>query len=259
MFNAPLPAIEDLPSAAQLRRSTLVSAGVALTLLVTVLLPAEYAIDPTRIGRVLGLTQMGEIKRQLAAENAADAARVAGIGAVEQRMTALEEQMRRLEPLVALAQGTRPPAAAAAPAAQAPVQTTPPASAAPAPASAAPPAPAAAASAAPRAVGRSDETQITLRPDQGLEVKLRMRRGAQARYGWTVNGGNVNFDTHGEPPNAARGFYHGYRTGRAATADQGTLTAAFDGTQGWLFRNRSGRTVTVTLRTEGDNEALIRP
>jgi hypothetical protein len=257
MFNAPLPAIEDLPSAAQLRRSTLISAGVALTLLVTVLLPAEYAIDPTRIGRVLGLTQMGEIKRQLAAENAADAARAAGIGAVEQRMTALEEQMRRLEPLVALAQGTRPPAAAAAPAAQAPVQATPPASAAsasaaPAPASAAP-------AAAPRTAGRSDETQITLRPDQGLEVKLHMRRGAQARYGWTVNAGHVNFDTHGEPPNAARGFYHGYGTGRAATADQGTLTAAFDGTHGWFFRNRSGRTVTVTLRTEGDYEALIRP
>lgn len=251
MFNAPLPAIEDLPSAAQLRRSTLISAGVALTLLVTVLLPAEYAIDPTRIGRVLGFTQMGEIKRQLAAENAADAARVAGIGAVEQRMTALEEQMRRLEPLVALAQGTRPPAAAASPAAQAPVQATPPAAAAPAPASAAP--------AAPRAAGRSDETQITLRPDQGLEVKLRMRRGAQARYGWTVNAGHVNFDTHGEPPNAARGFYHGYGTGRAATADQGTLTAAFDGTHGWFLRNRSGRTVTVTLRTEGDYEALIRP
>jgi hypothetical protein len=192
---------------------------------------------------------MGEIKRQLAAENAADAARVAGIGAVEQRMTALEEQMRRLEPLVALAQGTRPPAAAASPGAQAPVQATPPASAAPASAPAA----------APRTAGRSDETQITLRPDQGLEVKLRMRRGAQARYGWTASGGTVNFDTHGEPPNAARGFYHGYGTGRGAAADQGTLTAAFDGTHGWFFRNRSGRTVTITLRTEGDYDALIKP
>jgi hypothetical protein len=111
----------------------------------------------------------------------------------------------------------------------------------------------------PRAAARSDEAQITLRPDQGLEVKLRMRRGAQARYSWSVSGGNVNFDTHGEPPNAARGFYHGYGTGRGATADQGTLTAAFDGTHGWFFRNRSGRTVTVTLRTEGEYEALIKP
>jgi hypothetical protein len=230
MFNAPLPSIDDLPSAAQLGRSTVIAGGVALTLLVTVLLPAEYAIDPTRIGRVLGLTQMGEIKRQLAAEDAAAAARASSLGAIEQRMTALEEQMRRLEPPVGPAQGARP-----------------------APAAAAPPA------AAPRATGRSDDTQVTLQPDQGIEVKLRMRRGAQARFVWSVNPGHVNFDTHGEPPNAARGFYHGYGTGRGVTADQGTLTAAFDGTHGWFFRNRSGQTVTVMLRTDGEYDALIRP
>jgi hypothetical protein len=246
MFNAPLPAIEDLPSSAQLRRSTLLSAGVALTLLVTVLLPAEYAIDPTRIGRVLGLTQMGEIKHQLAAEDAAEAARTAGLGAIEERMAALEEGMRRLAPLVALAQGPRP------------ISVAPPLPAVPAPPAAAT-SPQAAVAPAPRAAARSDEAQITLRPDQGLEVKLRMRRGAQARYAWSVSGGNVNFDTHGEPPNAARGFYHGYGTGRGATADQGTLTAAFDGTHGWFFRNRSGRTVTVTLRTQGEYEAMIKP
>ena len=55
MFNAPLPRVEDLPSSARLLRSTVTSAGVAGVLLVTVLLPAEYAVDPTRIGRVLGL------------------------------------------------------------------------------------------------------------------------------------------------------------------------------------------------------------
>lgn len=246
MFNAPLPAIEDLPSTAQLRRSTLASAAVALVLLVTVLLPAEYAIDLTQIGRVLGLTQMGEIKRQLAQEEAADATRAVGLGAIEQRMIALEEQMRRLEPLLVLAQAPRPLAAAPAPT--------------PAPAPAASPAVASPAQpAAPRTAGRSDETQITLRPDQGIEVKLRMRQGGQARYSWAATGGAINFDAHGEPPNAARGFYHGYGTGRGVTADQGTLTAAFDGTHGWFFRNRSGRTVTVTLRTEGDYEAVIRP
>ena len=31
-------------------------------------LPAEYGIDPTGVGRVLGLTQMGEIKEELADE-----------------------------------------------------------------------------------------------------------------------------------------------------------------------------------------------
>ncbi|WP_343750171.1 transmembrane anchor protein [Marinomonas primoryensis] len=37
-------------------------------------MPAEYAIDPTGIGRLLGLNQMGEIKEQLADEAIADAA-----------------------------------------------------------------------------------------------------------------------------------------------------------------------------------------
>jgi hypothetical protein len=100
---------------------------------------------------------------------------------------------------------------------------------------------------------------LTLRPDQGLEVKMRMRRGAEARFAWRVNAGHVNFDTHGEPPNAPRDFYHGYGTGRSATADQGRIVAAFDGTHGWFFRNRSGRSVTITLRTEGDYLEIIRP
>lgn len=40
----------------------------------TVVLPAEYGIDPTGVGRALGLTQMGEIKTRLAKEALADAA-----------------------------------------------------------------------------------------------------------------------------------------------------------------------------------------
>lgn len=47
---------------------------VAAALLVSVVLPAEYGIDPTRVGRMLGLTQMGEIKMRLAREAAEDAA-----------------------------------------------------------------------------------------------------------------------------------------------------------------------------------------
>jgi hypothetical protein len=44
----------------------------AVAILVTVVLPAEYAIDPTGVGRVLGLTEMGETKRELAEEAEAD-------------------------------------------------------------------------------------------------------------------------------------------------------------------------------------------
>lgn len=72
MFNANRPNEGDLPTTGQLIRSTLIAIGVAIVLLVTIVLPSEYAIDPTGIGGALGLTPMGEIKQQLAAEAHSD-------------------------------------------------------------------------------------------------------------------------------------------------------------------------------------------
>ena len=72
MHNAPKPNIEELPTKAQLFRSTIIAGIGAVAIMVTVYLPAEYAIDPTGVGRVLGLTEMGEIKVQLAEEAEAD-------------------------------------------------------------------------------------------------------------------------------------------------------------------------------------------
>ncbi|MEX5564860.1 transmembrane anchor protein [Pseudophaeobacter sp. 1A16562] len=72
MFNAEKPSLEELPSSAQLIRSTAIAAASAVAILVTVVLPAEYNIDPTGIGGVLGLAEMGEIKAQLAEEAEAD-------------------------------------------------------------------------------------------------------------------------------------------------------------------------------------------
>jgi hypothetical protein len=62
------PAIGELPNRKVLNKATLVAAGMAALLLVTVVLPAEYGIDKTGAGRLLGLTEMGRMKRA-AAEN----------------------------------------------------------------------------------------------------------------------------------------------------------------------------------------------
>ncbi|MEX0302817.1 MAG: transmembrane anchor protein, partial [Leisingera sp.] len=72
MHNADKPKPEDLPTPEKLVKSTLIAAASAAAILVTVVLPSEYAIDPTGIGRLLGLTGMGEIKNQLAEEAEAD-------------------------------------------------------------------------------------------------------------------------------------------------------------------------------------------
>lgn len=73
-MTAPTPAPGDLPSSRALVRSTLIALALAAAVLLTVILPAEYGIDPTGVGRVVGLTQMGEIKVRLAREAAEDAA-----------------------------------------------------------------------------------------------------------------------------------------------------------------------------------------
>ncbi|MTI01237.1 transmembrane anchor protein [Roseibium sp. RKSG952] len=73
MYNSEKPSPEELPSSQQLIRSTIIAAVAAVAILITIVLPAEYGIDPTRIGRVLGLTEMGEIKTELADEAARDA------------------------------------------------------------------------------------------------------------------------------------------------------------------------------------------
>lgn len=77
MFNSQRPSLDELPSSAQLLRSTVIALITAGVLLVTVVMPAEYAIDPTGAGRLLELTPMGELKAALAAEADAERAQPA--------------------------------------------------------------------------------------------------------------------------------------------------------------------------------------
>ena len=139
--------------------------------------------------------------------------------------------------------------AADAKAAAAPAVATP---AAPAPA----PAPAAV-QVAQAPSGKRDEMTITLRPGQGAEIKLDMRKGDQVEFSWQSSGGAVNFDTHGDPVNAPKNFYHGYGKGREGSV-KGTLQAAFDGQHGWFWRNRGKADVNVTLKTQGQYSAIKR-
>ena len=94
MYNANKPNLEDLPSSAQLLRSTIIALIAAVVILVTIVLPAEYGIDPTRVGRLIGLTEMGEIKSELAIE------------AEEDHQDTPDEQSNLLDRMFALFIGT---------------------------------------------------------------------------------------------------------------------------------------------------------
>lgn len=224
-------------------RSTLVSGAAALAVLTIVYLPAEYGRDPTGFGAVLGLTEMGQIKQQLYAEDAADAAapQIAIDPAIIARLDAIEAQLALLNAVIGA-----PPSAVQA--------ETPPVEVGPAaPTEAAPEAaPAATDTAAPAASPWRDEVSYILAPGEGIEVKLAMTEGQTAQFEWTANGAVVNFDTHGD----GGGQKISYEKGRGVADQAGELTAAFTGNHGWFWRNRTDAPVTITLRTKGEYSAV---
>ena len=57
MYNTYLPNRAELPTSMQLMQSTIVAAIVGLLLLLTVVMPSEFGLDPTGVGRVLRLKQ----------------------------------------------------------------------------------------------------------------------------------------------------------------------------------------------------------
>lgn len=245
MFNSQRPDIDDLPTSRQLVKATLLAAAAAGVILITIILPAEHAIDPTGIGRLLGLTEMGEIKAQLAEEAAADAAadlaaatQAAGPAAAEAVAAAGPPAVIAEAPAVAPAVAPATPVAAPVAAPAATVM--------------------AAAPAATVAGVRSDVTRITLAPDKAAEVKLVAKAGAAIDFNWSVEGGVVNYDTHGDPDGEPDAPYHGYGKGRDSAGERGRLTAAFDGKHGWYWRNRGDAPVTIVLTTSGAYAEVVR-
>ena len=213
MHNVHKPSRDELPTARQLVKSTIIAFASAVAILLVAVLPGEYGIDPTGIGQVLGLKRMGDIKVQLAEEAAADAQPIATSQPVlKPQVVEPKPQEVALEPV-------------AIPVVPDPVV---------------------------KETVRQDEMAFTLTPGQGAEVKVEMLEGTKVSYTWSGNGGRVNYDAHADIYNAPAGFSHSYGKGRMVKGDEGIMTAAFDGYHGWFWRNRTDQNVTVTLRVEGD-------
>ena len=215
MYNTDMPTRAELPTSGQLVRSTLIAAGVAAALLVTVVLPAEYGIDPTGVGSVLGLAEMGEIKTQLHQEAEADRS-VDQAGRAPATPAAPASSEKRSSLFGAIFAELVISSAAAQTAAPAAAQT--------------------------------QEISITLKPGESTEVKMDMKKGARTTYSWRSEGGAVNHDTHGEGPGSSE---ISYSKGRSVARDEGVLTAAFDGNHGWFWRNRGSAPVTIKLTASG--------
>lgn len=202
MTNTNIPTNSELPSVAKLIKSTTIAITLAAIILLTAVLPAEYGIDPTGVGKLLGLAKMGEIKISLAQEAAAD-------NAIKKVKVAMDKKT--------------PEVIAKSPEKTVVTQQ--------------------------KATVRTDEMTFSLSPNEGYEIKLDMKKGEQANYAWWTNGGRANFDVHGDSAKL-RINYHNYSKG-SADRKEDVVVAAFDGKHGWFWRNRTSRTMTITLQVKG--------
>lgn len=211
MYNRSLPSKGDLPTAAGLVRSTLIAALTATLIVTTVVLPAEYGVDPTGLGDVLGYTEMGQIKTQLAEEALADRIQDDKVQFAAQ-VAAVEAAAGHTDNVGASAEVDR-------------AQNS-----------------------------RTDQMKFALKPGEGAEVKLQMKRGAKATYVWSADGGRVNSDLHGEGVSQMVS----YAKQRGVASDEGTITAKFDGDHGWYWRNRSDGPVIIVVKATGDYAVMKR-
>ena len=192
------------PTLFQLLKATVLAVIVAGVVLVSAVLPAEFGIDPTGLGKMLGLTALNNSNAQAASLPSVAVKPAKG--------------MESPGPVTPQPEGLV-------------IKS--------------------------KIPYRSDEMSITLKPGEGTEIKVTMRKGEQLVYNWASEGGPVNVDLHGEKTNDDANSIS-YWKGMQLTSDQGIFIAPYDGTHGWFWRNRSDNPVTVKVRASGFYEKFTR-
>ena len=114
---------------------------------------------------------------------------------------------------------------------------------------------------------RSDTIEFPLRADgdrrrgNDLEYKVRMQKDATLIYTWSVetvpNAMEFYYEFHGHTltPNEKEMTVASYKKA-TGTAENGALTAPFDGVHGWYFQNQSVNPVIVRVKISGFYELI---
>ena len=160
--------------------STLIALLVAFAILVTLVLPAEYGVDPTGAGRLLGLTRIGQLKA------------LSGGGTGEVMHSHPRKHL-------------------------------------------------------------SARIEIQLQGGEELEYKATLAKGEPLLYAWSVQGGTVHFEFHGEPTEGRwpKDFFQSYEMADKSSAAAGSFVAPFTGRHGWYWRNESSEPATIVLEVSG--------
>jgi hypothetical protein len=108
----------------------------------------------------------------------------------------------------------------------------------------------------------TDSRELTIGPNEGLEIKYNMKKGAGLIYSWTASG-TLSFEFHGEPdvkPEGREGtdYYESYQLDDAGKAQgNGTFLAPSQGIHGWFWQNKGSEPVKLKLVTAGFYDWIV--
>ncbi len=212
------------PSARKLLTSSLVAVAVAAIVLVVVILPAEYGIDPTGLGSAMGLTSLSSDPAEGVIKPVVEATGDTGTGGTS---FYIEEMIVSDE---ILPEGFAKPGEVPNPAIQ---QTHP-------------------------AAHKSETITIELEPGGMVEHKAQMLRGQVLLYSWSTDRGGVHSDFHAEPWDGPERYWVRYKAGDGIAADHGSLVTPLDGQHGWYFHNTNDFPVVIELHLSGYFDEVVR-
>ena len=213
---------QALPSGKQLLLSMLIALVVAVVVLITAVLPAEYGIDPSGLGKRIGLIQLYQADNTInkatapTAQNSTESGQILGDSINNSSDQTLDE----------------PPSKTTDKVADKVLQKRP-------------------------TKWLSDNIKLTLLPKQGMEVKAHIEQGNKMLFHWEVSEGTVSFDMHGNVINAAENDFTSYWLSKGETQSAGTFTAPFSGLHGWYWENETDLPITIKLTTEGYYQGLV--
>lgn len=107
----------------------------------------------------------------------------------------------------------------------------------------------------PQAADWQDTITVNIPAHGETEYKLMLAKGGAFDFNWRLDKGIVYFDFHGEPKGDTSGYFESFKTAMDAQSS-GSLTAGFEGTHGWYWKNDNDFPVEITLNVKGDYQRL---
>lgn len=202
----------------ELLRGTVIAAIVAGVILTVAVLPAEYGIDPTGIGKILGLTGMHD------AAVAPVPTPVASDAAAKPTVSSTVAPARKASTVAAPGEerGITIASAETAPYRVDTMEII-------------------------LAPGKGLEVKTSLAKGATLIYSWK-----------TKGGEVLNHDFHGEPLNAKPDEFESFILEDKVSASRGSLIAPFTGVHGWYWKNKNKTPVTVVLNASGFYTDIVR-